>query len=476
MKNKSLQYALMGVPFVLGAYGLLMSGETVPNALYSALNMYFLNYGAAPVNLLIEAARWLAPLATASGILMAIAHVRIAIRNSLRYHRGDSIAIYGASEQRHKLIEELGKRAIDGGEGWDLVPAQTYLLVGSEEENLQFYCENRERLQGHDVYLRSRTIPSQSVEDVGLHIYCPEETAARVYWREQRLYEESRQQGHQLQIVMIGFGPLGDRLLSYALQTNIYDPAQRIEYHIFGDAAEFLAVHTELAQITDPVITHTEPWYQALPLLEEADRCIVLPQENQFGIVQELLLATHAPRIDVFTINAVQLELLEGHERLRPFQYEEVGESIENIFRTTMFDQAMALNLRYAHIYSGVEETADNRDTEWAQLNGFTRYSNVSAADYHVIRLQMMEALGWPVKADELTAEQLELLAHLEHIRWCRYHQRNNWRYGQPANGKRKDPIARIHADLVPYEQLTDAEREKDRDNIRLLLEWQTRT
>lgn len=466
----------MGVPLILGAYGLLMSGETMVNALFSAMTMYFLNYGDVPANLLVELARWLAPLATASGILLVISRERERIRNYIRYRRGNSVAVYGESVRRERYIPELGTCAIDGGEEWNLVPAKTYLLVGSEEENLQFYCENREQLQGHDVYLRSRTIPSQSVEDAGLHIFCPEETAARVYWREQRLYEESRQKGHQLQIVMIGFGPLGDRLLSYALQTNIYDPAQRIEYHIFGDAAEFLAVHTELAQITDPVITHTEPWYQALPLLEEADRCIVLPQENQFGLVQELLLATRALTIDVFTTNAAQMELLEEHEWLRPFPYEEVGESIENIFRTTMFDQAMALNLRYAHIYSGVEETADNRDTEWAQLNGFTRYSNVSAADYHVIRLQMMEALGWPVKADELTAEQLELLAHLEHIRWCRYHQLNNWRYGQPANGKGKDPIARIHADLVPYEQLTDAEREKDRDNIRLLLEWQTRT
>lgn len=45
----------------------------------------------------------------------------------------------------------------------------------------------------------------------------------------------------------------------------------------------------------------------------------------------------------------------------------------------------------------------------------------------------------------------------------------SNWRRGAGENGK-KDPAARLHPDLIPYGELADAEREKDRENIRVLL------
>ena len=70
----------------------------------------------------------------------------------------------------------------------------------------------------------------------------------------------------------------------------------------------------------------------------------------------------------------------------------------------------------------------------------------------------------------ELSAERLIFLGELEHIRWCRYHYLNNWKYGIPKNGKTKDPQNRLHSLLVPYDQLAEAEKEKDRENIRMLM------
>ena len=82
----------------------------------------------------------------------------------------------------------------------------------------------------------------------------------------------------------------------------------------------------------------------------------------------------------------------------------------------------------------------------------------------------MMAVLGWPADGDRLAPEQMELLAELEHIRWCRYHYLNSWKHGVPENGARKDPARRLHADLLPYRELTEAEKQKDRDNIKVLL------
>ena len=83
-----------------------------------------------------------------------------------------------------------------------------------------------------------------------------------------------------MQIVFLGFGFLGEKLLEYALPDNIFDPKQRIEYHIFGDGAEFQASHRELSQMSDPVIFHAEHWYGNIPLLESADRILLLPQKG----------------------------------------------------------------------------------------------------------------------------------------------------------------------------------------------------
>lgn len=81
----------------------------------------------------------------------------------------------------------------------------------------------------------------------------------------------------------------------------------------------------------------------------------------------------------------------------------------------------------------------------------------------------MMKTDGWSMDVTSLSPEQMELLAELEYIRWCRYHQFHNWRMGIPENGARKDATLRIHKDLIPYDELTKEEKEKDKDNIRML-------
>ena len=67
-----------------------------------------------------------------------------------------------------------------------------------------------------------------------------------------------------------------------------------------------------------------------------------------------------------------------------------------------------------------------------------------------------------------MSSQWFETMSELEHIRWCRYHYLNNWKYGKPEKGT-KDKAKRIHADLVPYSSLSESEKDKDRENIRIL-------
>lgn len=457
---------LLGLPLLIGLTGFLMNGETFPNALFSSVCMYALNYQDTPPNLLVEVGRWTAPLATASGILMAISALRDRVRAYLRYRRGDSVAVYGPEQEKAQLLAQLGRRGIDGGDRF--VRARRYILLG--EDSFDFYTRYQDALGRVEVYLKCDAIPAQSVSAPGLRLFCPEETAARLFWKGQDLYRYSASHGHRLDIVFLGFGRLGEELLTHGLQDNLFSPQQHITYHIFGGDGTFPATHTQLGEISDPVRFYDTPWYTRLPLLEGADMVLVLRQEDQLALVQELLLATCRPRFHVFAVDAAGVSLLAGQERLSLFPWRQEAQSLSHILSDDLYQRAKRINLRYAHLYGGVEENEKNQEEQWALLDAFTRYSNISAADYHEVRLSMLAALGVPADGAALSPELLELLSELEHIRWCRYHYLNNWRRGAPENGKKKDAGLRLHADLIPYEELTDGEKEKDRENIRILL------
>lgn len=456
------------LPLILGMLGLwIIDGEPVQDALFSCVSMYVLNYGDTPPNLLAELARWLSPLTTASGILMALRAVRDRFHSLERFLVGDGVAVYGPEAEQAQLLERLGRRGIKGTD--EVLLARQYILLGADEDSFTLCRKILQEKPMADVFLRCADLRPQSVTSPRLHLFSPEETAARLFWKEQCLYSASAERGHHLSVVLLGDGVLAENLLYYGLLDNIFDPKQTIEYHIFGGGARFAAVHTQLDQMgSDSVTVHEKPWWDSLDLVSTACLVLLLPQENQTAMAQDLLLA--APDLKVVAFGSdPALVLLDKAGKLEVFPWLDRALSPEHILQDDLFMQAKRINLRYAHIYNGVEETGQNREAEWDKLDAFTRYSNVSCADYHDIRLEMLKLMGLPPDADRLPPGKMELLAELEHIRWCRYHYLSNWRRGTNENGQ-KDPAARLHPDLIPYGELTEAAREKDRENIRVLL------
>lgn len=236
----------------------VLDGQPVVDSLFLSMEMYFLNYSDSPPNILIEIARWTAPLMTASGVLMSISKIRGRILQLLRYYRGDSIAVYGDNIHRKEMVQALGSCGIDAGEDWEWVKAKKYLILGNEDENFRFYGQHREAFAGHTVYLKSENLAAEGILDPHLRLFCPEETAARLYWRRNCLYETSCAHGHRLQIVFLGFELLGEKLL------------------------------------------------------ESADRILLLPQKGQLGMAGKLLASTTGTAFEVFTVEDDGFELLSG--------------------------------------------------------------------------------------------------------------------------------------------------------------------
>ncbi len=470
---KWLRRLIYVVPFIIGYFGLTAKGDTVLDALFNSIQMYLLNYGDAPANGLIEIARWTAPLATASGILMLLSAVYGRIGAAFKYRFTDSVAVYGPESEKKAMLRQLGARGIDGSSTF--IPARRYMLLDSQTENFAFFTSHEQELKRSEIYLRCDTLPGQSVSAPNLHLFQPAEIAARLYWKQAGLYPVSCAAKHHLTIALIGCGLLGDHLLYWGLQNNIFDPDGRIRYQVFGSGEAFPAMYPQLEKISDPVEFFTDGWEDHLPMLETADRILVLPSDeaamSQETVVSRLLTLLPGKPMTVLTEIPEIIRMLDGQDRLHIFDINSETLSATRIMDDDLLDLAKRINLRYAHLYNNVPETKENADKEWAKLDAFTRYSNISSADYHGIRLQMVTAMKAENGDAGLTGTQLELLAELEHIRWCRYHWLNNWRYGVPENGKAKDQTRQIHVDLIPYRELADPEKQKDRDTVGLMLE-----
>lgn len=461
---------LLGAPLILGFVGLAVVAQQPPvHALFLSACMYVMEYQETPPNIWVEIARWTAPLVTASGVVYVFAWLRDGFVRTMIYLRGKSTAVYGPEEDKQNFLTQLKGRGIGGKD--KVVRAHRYLLLYDEQTNFDFYNLNRKALAGKDVYIRCNALSAQAVANDKLHLFCLEETAARLFWKDYSLFSKSRACGHRLDVVLIGFGPLGEEVLLTALQNNVFSVDQKISYHIFGEDDGFLATHTQLDAIADPVIFHQGAWYDRLDLLEQAQMVVVLEQKDQIALLRRLLLATHREKLHVFCADGIESEYLDGKERLELFDWEDIAQTPEYIFGEKLMERAKRINHFYACRNQGARDNRMEREKFWRSLDGFTRGSNIGAADYYEVRREMMAAMGYRPGEKELRREDLELLAELEHIRWCRYHYLNNWRYGVPEDGANKDKIKRIHISLLPFHRLSEENRQTDRETVQISLE-----
>lgn len=59
------------------------------------------------------------------------------------------------------------------------------------------------------------------------------------------------------------------------------------------------------------------------------------------------------------------------------------------------------------------------------------------------------------------TTEEVERLAIIEHNRWMAHRYINGWDFGQV-----RDDNLKLHPSLIPWEILSESEKQKDRDTI----------
>lgn len=98
--------------------------------------------------------------------------------------------------------------------------------------------------------------------------------------------------------------------------------------------------------------------------------------------------------------------------------------------------------------------------TPWEDLPEDARDANRAQADHMVFKLAQAGIQKTDANID-LSAEQVEALAIAEHARWNAHRYINGWQYGATRNDVKKH-----HPSLVKWEELSEGEKQKDRDAI----------
>jgi hypothetical protein len=117
----------------------------------------------------------------------------------------------------------------------------------------------------------------------------------------------------------------------------------------------------------------------------------------------------------------------------------------------------------------GSDSPGDNKDQPkvpiWDRFLRTRHKSIRDRADDVTAMLGTVDATVTPLQDGgrplQIASDELELLAEEEHKRWMRVRAGGGWRRG-PV----KDSTQRTHPSMIPYERLSESERDKDRERI----------
>lgn len=387
----------------------------------------------------------------------------VALAEGLTAQEPKAVAVFCGQEEDNRFPAPLGGTWLSTGEGPGALLAKkwaggkrTLFFLG--EDGLENYTRALEAAAaGGTVCCQTTLVPGQTPEN--LILFDPWESCARLYWRERPLTGED-------QVVLIGGGRCAGALLEQGLFVNLSRLDRGVSYHVFGDDGSFLRRHPWLDSTLelgpalpgrDGLIFHSESWDADAGLLTRAGRIILCGEDEGEN------LELYSQLLRAFPVTgAVHVRLSRPLPGAVVFGTHREIYTPELVLRSGLDRAARAMHEIY-------RQSAGGKAPQWEELSDFLRRSNRAAADHLLTKARLLlEDNAIPALTadvcrrafrayEETRGEKAELYRELEHLRWARFHSLNGWRYAPVRDNER-----RLHPDLRPFEELTEAEQAKD--------------
>jgi serine phosphatase RsbU (regulator of sigma subunit) len=132
--------------------------------------------------------------------------------------------------------------------------------------------------------------------------------------------------------------------------------------------------------------------------------------------------------------------------------------------------KASRLNDLYNQFIEAQGDLRNQYISEFDELPDEIKYSNIDNAAHIPTKLLAIGYKLSPVRKGfrhltlHLNEDEIETMAMVEHIRWSWDKRLNGWTYGTV-----KDEVNKTHPALIPYKNLPDSEKEKDRELVSLI-------
>lgn len=458
--KKAVPTVLFFVPLVVGFFGYLKAFgyKDYLHAFYCSISLYVLNLGSDATNGLIHFARFSAALATSAVVLNRFSTIMKHLFALLvPLSTLDVTAVYTDSDKYDYLDKEKGcilsKDKI-------FLHCSNQILMFKDFDNLDFYEQNRHdfELKNRITYMQIEEIDPYMLRDSSIRYFSINETIAREFWRKYDLceYIDKKTGEVSASIAIIGFSSLGKHILRQGILNNLYSVNQKIEYHIYGDDGLFESQHEDW----NSVLMNGDSCYfekdEQIDLckLKDIDR-VIITDETKLELCQ--MIMSVYPEKEVFFYSSKSRNLEERLlGNLHEFGNNEDFVTLDNITSGAMYKAAYELNEDYNKKHPQYAKS-------WEKLSGFTKGSNITSVDYHLIRCKInsvRKELGLSEFREEITGDA----PRLEHIRWCRYHFLNNWKYADIKENK--DSAKKLHKYLRPYDELEENIQQNDVDTI----------
>lgn len=513
------------VALVVGAFGFhQVSSETsFTTCLYQAAQLFALNSGAiqGPVPWMLEAARWLAPIATFGAIMIAIQNLFQSFFTTIKvnFFRGHTI-ICGAGERGFSIATRMHRKGdkvvvIDAkkdnpnlshlsfmgipffvGDGLDeavlaragKIHAERIIgISGSDETNLKIAGNLAGRFRGEILIAvekpELRTLfrdqigfgrDKKSVRVLGFHFRAAKKLFFEIAKNLCVQTGKVREGAHVYCEVKGDY--LEDFLRAATLMLQISGEIRpKISIYSFtpGFKQQFLLRYPLASLVADLIWLEDCPTRSARPSrfdaavfclgedmlsLERADLFNILslcPRQHIYAALEKSSNATFLSKTGFGSANSFQIV------DLVDFSFGDDDPLDDHVEQ-----QARCLHQDYVQKEISKDPSWARLPLDWSYLDeGYRESNRLQAAHLQIKRLT------WDSFPREEKDFCLDKLARAEHLRWMADKVMHGWRWSGSMSPSSRDDRKRIHHLLVPFESLSEEEKNKDRDPIRKYLE-----